>query len=76
MRKARKHIAKYRTEQGAERYCRELRAAWPMYKFETTQHPYEFAWTVVLRCGANYVGKVYVLSRPRGGVAQLGYTGH
>jgi hypothetical protein len=76
MRRKINRIASYRTMQGAERYARDLRIVWPMYKFEPTQHPYDFTYTVVLKCGFNFAGRAYVLHRPRGGVQSLGYTGH
>jgi len=75
-RKKQLRIARYRTEKGAKRYAKDCATAWPMYHFETGQHPYDFGFTVILRTGANYAAKAYVLSRPKGGAAALGYTGH
>ena len=74
MSKRSKTIASYRTKAGAERYARDLATAWPQYRFEPAPHPCDFTWAVIVRCGANFVSKAYVLKAKRAEFARL-FTG-
>lgn len=66
-----KRIAFYRTPGGAENYARALRFAWPLYRFEVTNHPREFGYTVIVRCGAAFGSKAYVLACARKEIGKL-----
>lgn len=66
-----KRIAFYRTPGGAGNYARALRVAWPQYRFEVMQHPHDFGYTVIVRCGANFGSKAYVLACARKDIGKL-----
>ena len=58
-------LATYRTPQGAERYARELRAAWPHRGFIVHPHPTQFGYgisVVSLDTGAHVA---WAMRRPR-----------